>query len=41
MFRLIGGMAAILGVVLMAINGMQPAFWLLIIGGILAVIFFK
>lgn len=39
--RLIGIAAAILGVLLMLANGMQPAFWLLIIGGIIAAVCFK
>lgn len=41
MFRIVGAAAAILGVLLMLSEGMQPAFWLLIILGTLAAIFFK
>ena len=41
MFRLIGVAAALLGIVLMIAKGPAPEFFLLIIGGTLAAIFFK
>lgn len=41
MFRWIGGATAILGVGLMIAKGPQPEFFLLVIFGALAAIFFK